>query len=153
MSHPNDPIHRLIGNNSAQDWARAFIDMLTEQEGEGAQLPVDEGTMIGWFANAIMTGYDAGAEHERKRPIDDKIREIAFMAAGAATVPFMEDHPHDVMPSQRVSEGVDRVLAEFGIAPDPPEVIPPPAEPLARAVHDEMAPPDPKHSAYHNPAA
>jgi hypothetical protein len=150
MSHPNDPIHQLIGNNNAQDWARAFIDMLTEQEGAGAQLPVDEGTMIGWFANAIMTGYDAGAEYERKRDLLDKIREIVFTAAGAATGPLLEDNPDYTFPSRRVKDAVDHALMEFGIPVDPPEPEPAPST-LARAIHDEQAPPDPKHSAYHNP--
>jgi hypothetical protein len=43
----------------ARVWARQFVQM-------GKQNPsiaTDEATMIGWFANAIMRGYD---EHERK---------------------------------------------------------------------------------------
>lgn len=40
---------------------------------------------------------------------------FAFEVAGAASVPFMQDHPHYVMPTERISEGVVPLLAERGI--------------------------------------
>lgn len=48
----------LLSTTDAQVWARAFMERfggLTVGEGT-----VDEGTMIGWFANAIETGREAG---------------------------------------------------------------------------------------------
>lgn len=46
---------------NAQDWAREFI----KHAKENPDMPFDEGAMIGWFANAIMTGYDnARAKYE-----------------------------------------------------------------------------------------
>lgn len=44
-----------------------------------------------------------------------QVAQIAFEAAGAATAPLLQDHPHYVFPSERVSAGVDRVLLEHGI--------------------------------------
>ena len=35
-------------------WAKEWIRVIKEHP----QVPTDEGTMIGWFANAIMAGYD-----------------------------------------------------------------------------------------------
>jgi len=40
----------------ARDWARAFIELVRRNP----EIAFDEGTMIGWFANAIMRGYDTG---------------------------------------------------------------------------------------------
>lgn len=43
----------------ATDWAAAFCNIATKlgyKDAEGK--PVDEGWMIGWFANALMRGYD-----------------------------------------------------------------------------------------------
>jgi hypothetical protein len=39
-----------LSSFDAQDWAKAFCK----------QYPVDEGEMIGWFAAALMRGYDEG---------------------------------------------------------------------------------------------
>ena len=43
----------------ARVWAREWLKAIKEYP----SIPFDEGTMIGWFANAIMAGYD---EAERK---------------------------------------------------------------------------------------
>jgi len=49
----------LYGNMDAQVWAKEFCEKLKD-----SSFLVDAedaiGTMIGWFANAIMTGYDNG---------------------------------------------------------------------------------------------
>ena len=37
-----------------QTWAKEFIRHVQERP----EIATDEGTMIGWFANAIMVGYD-----------------------------------------------------------------------------------------------
>jgi hypothetical protein len=51
----------------ARDWARAFVATVHEQPG----IPTDEETMLGWFANAIMRGWD---ERERRLtlPVTDE---------------------------------------------------------------------------------
>lgn len=38
----------------AVDWAKAFV----ERAKKDPNFATDEGNMIGWFANAIMRGYD-----------------------------------------------------------------------------------------------
>lgn len=41
----------------ARDWAQAFIERVKADP----EFATDEGNMIGWFANAIMRGYDERA--------------------------------------------------------------------------------------------
>lgn len=105
----------LVGNTDAQTWAREFVKMVQANPA----IPTDEGTMIGWFANAIMAGHDEGRRIEQKRDIGEKLREIIYQAAGAATRPLLEDHPDYVFPSDRVAEAVGYVCSEFGIPPYP----------------------------------
>jgi hypothetical protein len=45
----------------------------------------------------------------------EQVCALAFQAAGAASVPFMRDHPETVMPTQEISELVGGVLSEHGI--------------------------------------
>jgi hypothetical protein len=106
----------LIGETDAQVWAREFVKIARENP----KIPVDEGTMIGWFANAIMSGYDEGVRYERGRDFVEKLREVIYQAAGAATGPLLEDHPDYVFPSERVLVEVGRVCREFGIPTDDP---------------------------------
>lgn len=49
-------VKALLGNIDARDWAKMWLETVKKNPA----IPTDEGTMIGWFANAIMTGYDAG---------------------------------------------------------------------------------------------
>lgn len=44
----------------AQAWARAFVEHVQKNP----SIATDEGTMIGWFANAIMRGYDEAKEQQ-----------------------------------------------------------------------------------------
>lgn len=48
----------------ARDWAKAFIETVKAKP----EIPTDEGTMIGWFANALMRGWD-----ERQWRLDREI--------------------------------------------------------------------------------
>lgn len=58
----------------AQVWAKAFVEIARQHP----QLAVDEGTMIGWFANALMRGYD---ECRRRREGAAAPRETDARAA------------------------------------------------------------------------
>lgn len=40
----------------ARVWARAFVERVKEDP----SIATDEATMVGWFANALMRGYDEG---------------------------------------------------------------------------------------------
>jgi hypothetical protein len=60
---PQDPLDEPNFHESmdARDWARAFVAHVTANPA----IATDEGAMIGWFANAIMRGYDtARAKYE-----------------------------------------------------------------------------------------
>lgn len=101
----------LVGETDARVWTKAWLETISKHP----TVPTDEGTMIGWFANAIMAGYDQGVRNEQKRDIGEKLREIIFQAAGAATGPLLEDHPGYIFPAERVSEAVEEVCKKFGI--------------------------------------
>jgi hypothetical protein len=47
----------LTGVTDAQAWAQQFVQIARSNP----SIPLDEGSMIGWFANAIEAGRDAGA--------------------------------------------------------------------------------------------
>ena len=48
--------HELVSTTDARVWAQQFILTVSEHP----QIPTDEGTMTGWFANAIEAGRGAG---------------------------------------------------------------------------------------------
>ena len=52
----SDNKNKLIGEFDAKVWAEDFVKMVKENP----DIATDEETMIGWFANAIMVGYDKG---------------------------------------------------------------------------------------------
>ena len=45
---------KLLDEFSAEVWADEWLRVIKLNP----NIPTDKGTMIGWFANAIMTGYD-----------------------------------------------------------------------------------------------
>lgn len=66
--HANTPPHERpdwpLPSFDAKDWAKAFCDrfIVSTREGhESAAVDDDMGLMIGWFANALMRGYDEHA--------------------------------------------------------------------------------------------
>lgn len=61
---------RLLCTTDAQVWAEEFAKV---------QPTVDEGLMIGWFANAIETGRRAGK-------VIEELEQAVFEALGAASV-------------------------------------------------------------------
>ena len=48
--------NELVGETDATVWAKKWLEIIAENP----DIPTDEGAMIGWFANAIMAGYDQG---------------------------------------------------------------------------------------------
>lgn len=103
--------NNLVGETDAQVWATRWLEIISENP----NIPTDKGTMISWFANAIMAGYDHGRRVEKQRNFVEKIREIIFQSAREATGVLLEDHPGYVFPSKRVKEVVEKVCSEFGI--------------------------------------
>lgn len=109
-----NPFNDLIGETDAQKWAKEFVKVAHLRP----DLPRDEGTMVGWFANAIMAGHDEGRRVERSRGFHELIREIAYQSAGAGSGAVMKEAPDVVMPSQEISASVEKILKEFGIMAD-----------------------------------
>jgi hypothetical protein len=101
----------LIGETDAQKWTKRWLEVIAENP----SISTDEGAMVAWFASAIMAGHDEGRRREQRRDISEKLREIIFQAAGAATAPLLEDHPTYVFPTERVTEAIERVCSDFGI--------------------------------------
>ena len=48
--------NKLVGETDAVIWAEEFVKTVEENP----TIPTDQGTMISWFANAIVAGRDAG---------------------------------------------------------------------------------------------
>lgn len=62
----------ILASFDARDWARAFV----EHARQNPSIATDEGTMIAWFANALMRGYD---EHYwRTSEYKRMIRRVLF---------------------------------------------------------------------------
>lgn len=61
----------LHSTTNASIWAKEFMDTIIEHD-----IDVDEDFMLGWFANAIMAGYDSC----RNRPISGELTEKQVMA-------------------------------------------------------------------------
>ena len=55
---------KLIGNPDAKIWAEEFVKAVNLMP----TIATDEGTMIGWFANAIMAGYDYAKKQTQAKP-------------------------------------------------------------------------------------
>lgn len=102
---------RLLDCTDAEIWAREFCDLMYRVEGKR----LDEDLVKTWFANALMNGYDRGRSDERRKDVVEKMREVIFQAAGAATSVCLQDNPHYIFPSEHVEEAVNRVCEEFGI--------------------------------------
>jgi len=52
----------LTGNFNAKIWVEEWMKAIKENP----TIPTDEDAMFGWFANAIMTGYDFHAKKQRE---------------------------------------------------------------------------------------
>ncbi len=53
------PLHE---ETDASIWAKEWAKVIKEHP----EIPHDEGAMIGWFANAIMAGYDTAMRRARQ---------------------------------------------------------------------------------------
>ena len=63
--------NKLCGEFSAKVWAEEFVKSVKKNP----KIATDEGTMLGWFANAIMAGYDK-ANQEKAGSIKVGVEEI-----------------------------------------------------------------------------
>ena len=75
-----EELHRdLIGEFDAMKWATAFVRTVQEHP----QIPTDVGAMVGWFANAIMAGYDAHRAEEAAKAKATRAGEVGWNALGS----------------------------------------------------------------------
>jgi len=62
IEHENTPLKDRpdwpLPSFDARDWAEAFV----ERANLDPAFATDKGIMIGWFANALMRGYDEGVQ-------------------------------------------------------------------------------------------
>lgn len=81
----------------ARDWAKAFVERVRANP----RLATDEGTMLGWFANALMRGYD---EHARRasaaaaEPSDEEVARAMYAA------PFLRKQALEIVRQVRAAE-------------------------------------------------
>lgn len=62
MSEETSAEFLLRLGTDGQKWAKEFVKIVKEKP----SIATDEGTMIGWFANAIMAGYDKAQQEKKK---------------------------------------------------------------------------------------
>jgi hypothetical protein len=56
-------LSKLPQSFDARDWAAEWLEVIKNH----TDIPTDEGTMISWFANALMSGYDEANRRNRKK--------------------------------------------------------------------------------------
>lgn len=67
--------------------------------------------------------YESSADRQKRlHPLyvmmdQERFTDFAFRLAGAVIGVAMEDHPHYVMPSQKITERVHTLMTEFGVQP------------------------------------
>lgn len=69
----SDPTHKLHATTDARVWADEFCNLFTVIPRSDEQTPFESdndelGLMIGWFANAIEVGRDAGRSIDGSMP-------------------------------------------------------------------------------------
>lgn len=62
-------LSKLPRSFDARDWASEWLEVIKNYPG----VPTDEGTMVGWFANALMCGFD-----EANRRTNKKMEKMKF---------------------------------------------------------------------------
>jgi len=61
INHTTVDLHWPLPSFHAVDWARAFIEAFGNRPDQ-----IDEAVMTGWFANALMRGFDEHTSRHRK---------------------------------------------------------------------------------------
>jgi hypothetical protein len=105
-----DSLH-LIGNFDAQAWAKEFMRLWGERLSE-----VDEGLMIGWFANAIMAGYDH--KDRAARPSRAEVRRLYDIAADAECIEDDGSHA-SVLAAYKARDAAREALLDAVCGPEP----------------------------------
>ncbi len=83
----------------ARAWAKEWLKTIKANPA----IPTDESTMIEWFANAIMAGYDHAQREERNSP-DGKIDQKSYLFG----------YKKGISDQQKFSRLVGQTLSEDG---------------------------------------
>jgi hypothetical protein len=97
MEYVNERPDWPLPSFDAQDWAQAFCkiaDKLGFKDNAGN--PIDEGWMIGWFANALMRGYGQRVSDEVSNEREMR-RRCANEEVEAAMIPKIVDAIYPVL--------------------------------------------------------
>lgn len=99
----------------AETWADEWLKTIREHP----EVPTDKGAMIGWFANAIMAGYDT-AQH-RNAYLITALQKLANEAASFLSMADRQVHGNTNMSvlALRIEEGVTALLKVKGHDPAP----------------------------------
>lgn len=89
----------------ARVWAQEFVKVVKKNP----SISTDEGTMIGWFANAIMSGWDEA--HRRLRPPVESCRAI-HVASRVWCDQEMGDVVMDVNAAGEIACIIERVIQQ-----------------------------------------
>jgi hypothetical protein len=118
---PHLPEGREISRSfDARVWAKAFVAHVKQIPG----LATDEGTMTGWFANALMCGYDK-KERERQTEVDQAgaayARQLRLEAVRGAVArgwcdPLNEHKEMDTDLAEAIAQAV------MALAPNPTQI-------------------------------
>jgi hypothetical protein len=110
----------LIGNTDAVVWAEEFCERFygfTIVDVKGDDLTIDTAAMIGWFANAIMAGFDEGharalkeASSTKKTPLGDPTEYEFYTTQANADAGVTAVLPQEVTP---VHEYADEDVARL----------------------------------------
>jgi len=106
----------ILKSFDARDWAKAFVEHVRQIPG----IATDEETMVGWFANALMRGYDERAHWERA--------PVETTSAGKELPPHLQELVREFDPPMRdLGRGrnlplekiisLKRELEEYGFVP------------------------------------
>jgi hypothetical protein len=60
-------------NSDAKVWVGKWLETIKEHP----DVPNDPGTMVGWFANAIMCGYDCGYRMAKNRAKEQLLKVVS----------------------------------------------------------------------------
>lgn len=103
---PGAAVLESLAEHASDEDAHLLRDMAKRVELELA-VPVDREQLLdAQYDNAKIMTFTV-----------EQICALVYSACGAATVPFMRDHPDYVMPSEEIRELVEPILVEAGIDP------------------------------------
>lgn len=104
----------LLSTTDPQRWAQAFEDRFGPRILADNGEEIDQGDLIGWFANAMQAKESSLLGSHTHKLTTEELHELVFQAGGAATAPCLAACPDLVMPTEEVTEGINRVLSDHG---------------------------------------